>query len=96
MQVNLSFDTENEKLDNLKKLVDALNQLISNREGRPVQQAPSMSTAAASGMPAQIQVQAAPVQQRPQGEQKTNGGCRVIPYEDMSNKMSGIFSGRRY
>lgn len=37
-------------------------------------------------------VQQQPVQQKEQ--QKTSGGCRVIPYEDMSSKMADIFSRR--
>ncbi len=83
MQVNLSFDTENEKVDNLKKLVEALEQLIASREGRTYQ-------------PGQKQVQTATVtvEQKPVPD-KTSGGCRVIPYEDMSGKMSSLFSGRR-
>jgi hypothetical protein len=41
----------------------------------------------------------ATVQQAPKKEQankkKTSGGCRVVPYEDMSDKMASIFSGGR-
>lgn len=82
MQVNLSFDTENEKVDNLKKLVEALEQLIAHREGRSYQ-------------PGQKQVQTATVAVEQKTVDKTSGGCRVIPYEDMSGKMSSLFSGRR-
>ena len=81
MQVNLSFDTEREGIDNLKKLVDALQQLIASREGKPY--SPEVKPATAT-VPEQ---KAAP--------DRTSGGCRVIPYEDMSGKMSSLFSGRR-
>lgn len=37
----------------------------------------------------------ASVQPQKPAQDKTAGGCRVIPYEDMSGKMSDIFSGRR-
>ncbi|HIH15052.1 MAG TPA: hypothetical protein HA360_04135 [Nanoarchaeota archaeon] len=84
MQVNLSFDTESEKVDNLKKLVEALEQLIASREGRTYQ--PGQKT-----QPASV---AAPIEQKAAPD-KTSGGCRVIPYEDMSGKMANIFSGRR-
>jgi hypothetical protein len=41
-------------------------------------------------------VQTQQPQQQPQKvPDRTGGGCRVIPYEDMSNKMSSLFSGRR-
>lgn len=81
MQVNLSFDTEKENLDYLKKLVEALQQLIASREGKFFQA---------------TQIVTAQTQQQPQNApDKTSGGCRVIPYEDMSGKMSSIFSGRR-
>jgi len=82
MQVNLSFDTEKEGVDNLKKLVDALNQLIASREGRTFQ-------------PEQRPMSTAVVQEQKPAPDKTTGGCRVIPYEDMSGKMSQLFAGRR-
>lgn len=84
MLVNLSFDTENERIENLKKLVDALEQLIAHREGRSYQ---------AGQKQIQTATVSAPVEQKP--VDKTAGGCRVIPYEDMSGKMSNLFSGRR-
>lgn len=77
MHVNISFDTETEKLENLQKLVDALQQLIAARGGKVGQQIAQVTTA-----------------QKPVSAQ-TTGGCRVIPYEDMSMKMAQIFSGRR-
>ncbi len=83
MQVNLSFDTEKEPVDNLKKLVDALQQLIQHRGGT-------------SSSPASVSQQiSSSVQQQNPVPDKTAGGCRVVPYEDMSGKMSQIFSGRR-
>ncbi len=77
MQVKLSFDTENESLDNLKKLVEALQKLISHREGKPISQEIKKEE------PKKV-------------ASKTGGGCRVVPYEDMSDKMASLLSGRRY
>ena len=81
MQVNLNFDTEKEDVSNLKKLVEALQQLIASREGVQFQASPVVAVQSS-------QPQKAPTSQ-------TSGGCRVIPYEDMSGKMTNIFSGRR-
>lgn len=81
MQVNLSFDTEKEEVENLKKLVDALQQLICSKTGQqyqPQQQGAPQPAAPPKPVPSQ-----------------TSGGCRVIPYEDMSSKMANVFSGRR-
>jgi len=94
MQVNLSFDTEKESLDNLKKLVDALSQLISHREGTPYHPM-QQQTSSVTPSPVAATVQSAPPQQKPAID-RTSGGCRVVPYEDMSSKMASIFSGRRY
>ncbi len=72
MEVNIKFDTEKEELGNLKKLVEALQQLIDHREGKET------------------------VEVNKPAKEKTSGGCRVIPYEDMSEKMTQLLSGRRF
>jgi len=77
MKVNIQFDTETENLDNLKKLVNALQELIDHREGKKVE------TSQTKEEPKRCSA-------------KTSGGCRVIPYEDMSAKMSAILYGRRH
>ena len=77
MEVNIKFDTEKETIENLKKLVDALQKLIDHREGKTV----------SKEIPA--------VEQKKQPE-RTGGGCRVIPYEDMSEKMNHLLAGRRF
>ncbi len=84
MQVNLSFDTEKENVDNLKKLVEALDQLIAHREGRTYQLGQKQVSTATVTPEAQKQVNS-----------QTAGGCRVIPYEDMSGRMASLFSGRK-
>jgi hypothetical protein len=81
MQVNISFNTESESLQNLKKLVDALQQLIDHREGK---QSSAHLSSTQTSIPS---VKVPPA--------RTSGGCRVIPYEDMSDKMSALLSGRR-
>tara|TARA_Y100000310_G_C20461158_1_gene705439 strand:+ start:433 stop:669 length:237 start_codon:yes stop_codon:yes gene_type:complete len=78
MQVILKFDTETENVQNLTKLVEALQKLIAHRTGNPIQ-----SSTEVKETPKKVQ-------------SKTGGGCRVIPYEDMSERMSCLLSGRRY
>ena len=81
MQVKIAFDTETESVDNLVKLIDAIQKLVDHKTG----------TTSAPRQTAQ------PIQaQQKSQKQKTSGGCRVIPYEDMSDKMANIFSGRKY
>ena len=97
MEVKISFDTEKESVEDLKRLVMALQDLISKREkgnslGNPL--ATSNVT-----RPSQVKVEA-PVQTQPQvkvpASGQTSGGGRVIPYEDMSDVLSKIVSGRKY
>ncbi|MDI6736988.1 MAG: hypothetical protein QME12_00545 [Nanoarchaeota archaeon] len=94
MQVQISFDTEKESLDDLKKLAMAIQDMISKRE-RQCGMAPSQ--------PAQQQQQSYQPQQFQQTpkpapkEGKTAGGGRVVPYDDnLSNMMSSLlYSGKK-
>jgi hypothetical protein len=94
MQVNISFDTEREKIENLKKLVSAVQELISHREGKPINPIQSqISKPIAQQIPRGIEK---PITQQSSAKAKTSGGCRVIPFEDMTDQMAKIFSGKRY
>jgi hypothetical protein len=109
MQVNITFDTEREPISNLKKLKDAITQLIINREQSHSQLNPLQQRAAQLYSPKpKVQMIKNASQHNPPHEvetlkikasqlekQKTGGGCRVVPYEDMSDKMASIFSGGR-
>lgn len=97
MEVKIAFDTEKESVEDLKRLVIALQDLISKREkgnslGNPL--ATSNIT-----RPSQVKVESSQSQQQtvqvPASGQTTGGG-RVIPYEDMSDVLSKIVSGRKY
>ncbi len=100
MEVKISFDTEKESVDDLKRLIAALQDLISKREkagslGNPL---------AASNItkPSQVKIESSQPQQTqaPSTSGQTSGGGRVVPYEDMSHLLSKIASGenpsRRY
>lgn len=82
MEVVLKFNTETESVENLTKLVEALQKLISHRTGKPIQ----TSTQTSSEVK----------QSAPRVQSKTGGGCRVVPYEDMSERMSCLLSGKRF
>ena len=92
MEVKISFDTEKENLEDLKRLVAALQDLINKREkanslGNPL---------AASNIKTPSQIKAETVQVQAQQDPKEyKGTCRVVPYEDMSGTVSKIFSNGR-
>ena len=89
MEVKISFDTEKESIEDLKRLIASLQDLIAKREksdslGNPL---------TASSMPKPVQVKAeTPAQPAASGQ--TTGGGRVVPYEDMSSLLSKIASGK--
>jgi len=95
MEVKISFDTEKENVDDLKRLVAALQDLIQKREKVFSLENPLVASTVTK--PSQIRVE--PTQQ-PQQTQipaggQTSGGGRVIPYEDTSSLLSKLASGRR-
>lgn len=97
MEVKISFDTEKESVEDLKRLVVALQDLITKRE-----KAASLGNPLTSSLvtkPSQVKLETSQSQQQqvhaPAGGQ-TSGGGRVIPYEDMSGVLSKIVSGKKY
>ena len=94
MEVKISFDTEKEKVDDLKRLVMALQDLISKREkssslGNPM-------TTANVTKPSQMNVPQEQVVEKKTTAENYTGTGRIIPYEDMSGVLSKIVSGRKY
>lgn len=82
MEVKISFDTEKESIEDLKKLVAALQDLIAKKE-----KLPNNTSIVQSYQKVEIN--------KPKEEVMTRGGGRVIPYEDMSDSLSRIMSGRK-
>ncbi len=95
MEVKITFDTEKESVEDLNRLIAALQDLVQKKEravtlGNPL-------TASSITKPAQVHVQ------RPQQSQQQNvlasgqtaGGGRVIPYQDISGLMEKVLSGRK-
>lgn len=98
MQVQISFDTDKESLDDLKKLAMAIQDMISEREKQsgmaPSQpQSASQQPHANSYQPQQFQQTQKPVPK----EGKTSGGGRVVPYDEKVSEMmtSLLYSGKK-
>ena len=97
MEVKISFDTEKESMEDLRRLIAALEDLIAKREravalGNPLASM-SVTRPAQVKMEQQVQQQT-PQQQAPPSGGKTAGGGRVIEYQDLSSLMVKVFSGK--
>ena len=95
MEVKISFDTEKESVDDLKRLVQALQDLISKRE-----KVNSLGNPLAVSKPVTMQITqptqtVAPNPQANPDTKNYSGHGRLIPFEDMSDKMADIFSRGR-
>lgn len=94
MEVKIAFDTEKESVDDLKRLVMALQDLISKREKSSSLSNPL--TTANVARPSQMNVPQAKVEEKKTTPENYSGTGRIIPYEDMSGVLSKIVSGRKY
>ena len=98
MQVQLSFDTDKESLEDLKKLAMAIQDMISERE-KQLGMAPSQPPANSQQPQANnYQPQQYPQTPKPTPKEgETAGGGRVVPYDDnLSNMMSSLlYSGKK-
>ncbi|MEK6947740.1 MAG: hypothetical protein AABX19_00700 [Nanoarchaeota archaeon] len=95
MDVKISFNTEKESLDDLKKLISALQDLVNKREKNSSSNN-SVQTAAPRPQVTQPQVQQSAPQPQANNTGNTAGGGRLSPYVDMSDTMSKIFSGSKF
>ena len=93
MEVRITFDTEKENLEDLKKLVLSLQDLIKKREKAVTYSNPL----ATSNIKTPSQVKLESNNPKPQIETQqqtsgfTSGGGRVIPYDsEVSNSLSKI------
>lgn len=90
MQVQIKFDTEKESLDDLKRLVNSLQELIAQREKTPTQ-APQQVY-----QPQTYNVQQQPATPKPQGSH-TAGGGRIMDYDpSVGDLLSKFASGNKY
>lgn len=80
MQVNLSFDTEKDTVEDFRKLLEYVRQILAEKEGK---QAP-------------VQDNDTKPQNKDNNQQaRTNGGCRIVPYQDLSNQLFSLCSKRK-
>ena len=91
MQVNIKFDTEKESVDDLKRLVASLQDLINQRE-----KAPSSAPVHANKPQAFVSQPAQQVQQANASKQThTTGGGRIMEYDPaVGDLLSKFASGR--
>lgn len=80
MQVNLTFDTEKDSVEEFRKLLNYIEQIIADKEG--IKQ-PEQRAQTSSNVP------------KPQAPTKTTGGCRVVPYQDLSDALFSLCSKKR-
>lgn len=93
MEVKISFDTEKESVDDIKKLIFALQDLVNKRE--KISSTNNSMTHASKPQNIQVQaVQTQSLQSQPNSSGQSAGGSKFTPYIDMSDTMSKIFSGK--
>jgi len=86
--MQITFNT-NDSIEELKKIYEILQETITNKGGLPQSQLniginPNMRQVSVSPVQQQIQ--------QPQSRVSVPSSCRVIPYQDMSEKLSEILS----
>ncbi len=77
MQVSIKFDTEKESLDDLKRLVGSLQELITKREQNKVVVPQATVTQMQQPMPQPVQQSLKPQQ----ASSHTTGGGRIMEYD---------------
>ena len=90
MEVKITFDTEKESVEDLHRLIGALQDLVAKKE-KAVALGNPMATNTIT-RPAQVHVQQT---QHVPASGQTAGGGRVIPYQDISNLMEKVLSGKK-
>ena len=91
MQVNIKFDTEKESVDDLKRLVNSLQELIAQREKNPT---PTNTIPNMQLRP--MTTQSPQPQPKPSGTQ-TSGGGRIMEYDPaIGDLLSKFASGSKY
>lgn len=87
--MQITFDT-NDNLDELKKIYSIIQEAIEKRS-----ESTEISRVKDTINLNNTLQQATLVQSQQQNKIRTAGGCKVIPYEDMSEKFSEIFSSMK-
>lgn len=80
---------------------ESINESVYNSEQcAPVQESRTMHAPSIQGQFEAVSAPSfdQPVQARkPESKEgRTSGGCRVVPFEDMTNMMSKIYAGKKY
>jgi len=93
MKIQLNFDTEKDNLDDIKKVCAILQEVIRRRENKmPISEIDLCNVKYKEEN--KIQPEKKPVSEQPKNT-KTCGGCRFVPYEDLTETMNSIFKGKK-
>ena len=94
MQVNIKFDTEKESVDDLKRLINSLQELVAQREKITTIPKPMQSFVSQPQTPIQAPVQ--PQAPKPTSGQ-TAGGGKIMDYDPaIGDLLSKFASGSKY
>ena len=77
MDVKIMFNTERDSVEDLKKLVKYLQELIAKKESQGHESYSSIENSESKN------------------PEKTEGGCSIVPFQDMTETMEKIFSGKK-
>lgn len=97
MEVRITFDTEKESIDELKRLISSLQDLIKKRE-RAINLKNPLASASVK-MPSEFKEEKkqenTSINQFSQ-DTRTSGGGRIVPYdENISDSLAKILSGKK-
>ncbi len=93
MEVRISFDTEKESVEDLKRLIVALQDLITRKE-KAISLGNPMATSNIT-RPAQVKVEPIKAEEKKVTPENYTGSGKIIPFEDLSGTVSKIFSNGR-
>jgi hypothetical protein len=95
MNIQLNFDTDNDSLDDLKKVCAILQEVINRREKKIPLNEVDLCNVKYNEPKQEVQSKEQSSKPQQSSKPKTSGGCRVIPYEDMSDMMAKIYGKKR-
>lgn len=94
MNIKLSFDTEKDNLDDLKKVCAILQEIIRRRENKMPLSEINLCNVKYKEEPKVIQQDKKQVFEQSKNT-KIHNNYRFVPYEDISDTMNNVFKGKK-